>query len=639
MNLIMKMPAGLLAAVLTSAAVQGAVPAPEKLLPADTVAVFTVPDFTKAKASGKESCLGQLWNDPELKAFKEKFLAKWKTDLVEPLERELGIKFSDYTDLAQGQVTLALMKNSREGKADQKAGFVFLLDARDKADALKNNLNAIKKKWVDSGKQIKTEKIRDLEFTTLMITGDDLLKPLKKVFPQAAADADKGKDAKARGKTELIVGQSDSLLVVGTSAGDIEKILIRQSGGSMPALGEQPAYESNHNRLFRDALMFAWLNFQPVIDLLTRKAAGQNEPNESPRQPQLWASDKILAASGLKELRTLAFSVQTSADGAAANLFLSVPEADRRGIFKVINLQAKDASPPTFVPTEAAKFNRWRIDGQKAWAALEKMLADISPELSGLIQMMVNTVGKDKDPAFDFKKNFIGNVGDDFLSYQKNPPGEGLAAMNSRPSIFLIGSPRADQLALALKAASSLVPSEGGAVKEREFLGRRIYSLSLPPEARPEGGKPIERTLSFSASGGYLALTTDTALIEEYLRSGESKSKPLRDAPGLAEAAQKAGGMNVGFFAYENNNETARVLVEALKKDPALLGRALQPPIPGAPQVDSGEKTFQEWLDFSLLPPYDRIAKYFYFTVYAGTATTDGFLLTTFSPTPPKLRK
>jgi hypothetical protein len=48
-------------------------------------------------------------------------------------------------------------------------------------------------------------------------------------------------------------------------------------------------------------------------------------------------------------------------------------------------------------------------------------------------------------------------------------------------------------------------------------------------------------------------------------------------------------------------------------------------------------KDFRDWLDFSLLPDYDRVSKYFYFTVYGGAVTTDGLSLKVFTPRPPRL--
>jgi hypothetical protein len=45
-----------------------------------------------------------------------------------------------------------------------------------------------------------------------------------------------------------------------------------------------------------------------------------------------------------------------------------------------------------------------------------------------------------------------------------------------------------------------------------------------------------------------------------------------------------------------------------------------------------------DWLDFSLLPDFDPVAKYFYFTVYSGNTTADGMTFQFFAPRPPQLK-
>jgi hypothetical protein len=57
------------------------------------------------------------------------------------------------------------------------------------------------------------------------------------------------------------------------------------------------------------------------------------------------------------------------------------------------------------------------------------------------------------------------------------------------------------------------------------------------------------------------------------------------------------------------------------------------------PAVPGGAKGLREWVDFSLLPPFDKISKYFYFAVYGGGATVDGLTLKMFVPVPPQLKQ
>src|SRR5437660_6707089 len=88
-----------------------AVPTPEKLLPAETLGVITVPDWAKARAAYDANARSQLWRDPALKPFKDKLVNKVNDELIRPLERELGVKLEDYRGLAQGQLTFAVLQN------------------------------------------------------------------------------------------------------------------------------------------------------------------------------------------------------------------------------------------------------------------------------------------------------------------------------------------------------------------------------------------------------------------------------------------------------------------------------------------------------------------------------------------------
>ncbi len=630
----------LTAATLT---LRAATPPPEKLLPADTLAVFTVPDYAKADSASSLWASSLLWNDPAMKAFKDKFMAKFKAEVVTPLEREMGIKFADYAGLAQGQITFAITQNTLGAKDDKEPGFLMLLDARDKSGALKTNLAELKKKWVDSGKKMKTAKVRDVEFTTLVFSSEDLEKTFKKAFPDAADDKDSLTDPKPKKtptKIEWMIGQSDSLLIVGNVQKDIEKTLLLQSGGSVPTLAEQAQFAPSYAPHFRDSLFYGWVNLKAIIDLATKAAGGDDAGGGM--KPSV-----IMAALGLNGLQSAFFNFKDTGDGCLMNFSLRVPESGRKGLMKVLAFQAKESSPPPFVPADAVAFSRTRLDLQKALEAIEATVIEINPQAAGVIKMIMDAAGKDKDPNFDLRKNLIANLGDDIISYQKTPKGRTLEDISSPPALYLLGSPNSEQLASALKALTFLAQGGASKLKEREFLGRKIYSMPLPNMGAQFGGgaKGGEKTLHYaasggSASGGYVAISTDVAMLEEYLRSGDSKGKTLRETPGLAEAAQKVGGMSAGFFGYDDQARTMPVIIDTLKKEPTALATLLgSSPLAARFTMDEVEKKFKEWVDFSLLPSSDKIAKYFHFNVYGGGFTPDGLSLRVFSPVPPQLKK
>src|SRR5580658_4497495 len=81
----------------------------EKLLPKDTVLLVTVPDSVVAWDILTNTPYGHMWQDPQIKAFKDKFIEKFTSDVITPLERSLGVQLSAYKELAQGQATFALL--------------------------------------------------------------------------------------------------------------------------------------------------------------------------------------------------------------------------------------------------------------------------------------------------------------------------------------------------------------------------------------------------------------------------------------------------------------------------------------------------------------------------------------------------
>ncbi len=625
-----------------TSSIHAAVPPPEKLLPADTLGVFTVPDCAKARTAYEANASSQLWRDPAMKPFAEKLMSKVKEEFVAPLERQLGVKLADYSGLVQGQFTFAVIQNGWQGNPTPLPVWLLLVDAKEKSGQLKTNLSDLKKKWLDAGKTLKTEKIRDLEFTTLMVSGDDLTRTLEKSFSNSKTDKDdqakeKSEDKKSGSKLAITVGQSDSLLIVASDPKVIEKILVLQSGGTTPALAEQTAFGADYQARLRGALAYGWVHFKPIGDALNRAISEASSKAGEGESPLNWS--KILAASGLTGLRTVSANLNETPEGSIGEFHLGAPAASRAGLFKVFVAETKDAAPPPFVSADAVKFQRWRLDIPKAWAALETMLMQISPQMAGGIKFIMDSAGKDKDPNFDLKRELIGNLGDDIISYQRKPRGNTFADLNSPPSLYLLGSPNAEKVVAALKSLASLLTGAGNAPKEREFLGRKIYAISLPSLPTSDGSAAAPRNLSYAAGSGYVAMSTDEAMLESFLRSSEGSGKALRDTAGLADAAQKIGGMNTGLFGYENASESVRVMLEVLKNDSSTLEKMLGM-MALAPRLSGKDgKGLKDWFDFSLLPPFDQISKYFYFTVYAGSANADGLSYKLFSPTPPQLKK
>jgi hypothetical protein len=609
----------------------GAVLPPHKLLPKDTLFVLTVPEGARTWSAFSNTPMGRLWLDPAMKPFRDKFDDKLTNEFIASLERNFGVKLADYKELIQGQLTVAILPVNQPDKPDQPFARVLLLDAKDHAGQLKKNLAGIKKKWTDANKPLKTQKIREIDFTTFITSSDDL--PWHDLIPtpkNALADDQAQPQPKGPGqKIELTVGQDDSLLLVSDSTQAIEKILGRQEGALIPALEDLPAFQKDFPARLQGARIYVWVNAKGMLDYWMKKPpANGNEGNGA----DPGGISSLLSSVGLGSLTSGSFVYRDGSDGTTVQFFVGVPEDNRRGLLKAMAFDPKDSSPPAFVPADVVKFTRLRLDLPKSWAVLEAMISDLNPMAGRTINWILQTAGKDKDENYDLKAQLLANLGNDVISYQRGPRDNTLADLKSPPSVYLIGSPNAEKLAVAVKVAMGTLVQGASNIKDREFLGRKIYSVVIP------AAQGASSTFNFAASGDYVALSGDVDMLEEYLRSGENRHKGLGETAGLGDAAQKVGGTATGLFGFSNEKENMRAVVETYRKGSVTLPDLIGSPMMLGKAAPGDGKKLKDWADFSLLPSFDMISKYFYYSVYAGSFAPEGFTVTFFTPTPPQLR-
>ncbi len=584
--------------------------------------MFTVPDYSTLSTTWHRSPQYLLWEDPAMKPFHDDFMAKWNTKFIAPLEQNLGIKISDYFSMLQGQFTLAITQNGWDGSDNTSPAMLLLLDARDKSDLLASNLASLKQQWKDSGKPVRTITLQDIKFSVVSF-------PSNAPFASAMA---KGANSTPSSNT-LYIGQFKSLLIAGTSMKAVEGVAAHLNGGANPSLGQNAQFASDQLSQFHNApLYYGWFNAKTFFSILS----GVQPAESSGPWPSL---NSLLPASGLGGLKSVSLSYHESHDGSQIELYAAVPETARRGLLKMLTADSKDANPPPFVPADAIQFFRWRVDGQRSWDELEKTLTSVSPGIIGYINsliLMANATAQQQNPNFDLRKDLIGNLGDDWIKFSKAPAGHTLADLNAQPYLFLFAANNPDQAIFALKTVGGMM--SGGTPQSRDFLGRKIYTITLPSGRSPGAPSPAaqpKRSIYCTASGGYVAITTDVSMIENYLRSNDGKTKPLSVMPGLVEAAQHVGGMGNGLFGYENQRESARVLFSALKNDPASAAMAFDA-LSGLPLAPGGGG-FRDLANFSLLPDYGAVSKYFYFTVYGGSSSANGLDFKFFQPRPPGL--
>lgn len=610
----------------------------EKLLPTQTVFLLTITDVDKWEEQWNNSPQGLLWKDPSMQPFKDKFVGKWKKEVVQPLENELGIKFADFSDLAKGQVTFGVTLSEQAQANEPKkteTGILLLVETRENKERLTKLLSDVAQKFTQSGKKINTNNIGGVSYYGFIINTLDITKTLEKVFPDPmegweSLDAPKPKPQNKQ--IELQVGQIDSLLVMGTVKTDVEKITLAKSTKATETLENTPAFKQYLSSRPQNAILAGWLNTAEL-----QKLVPFSDPNNKPNPMGFNITpQKVLDALGLFAVKSISFSTQYANDANVVEIFIQAPQNERKGFVKILSPDPNDCSPPDFVPTNAVSYTRIRINLQNAWSTIESALEQIDPKIPNVLNLMLQTAGKVRDPNFDWRKDLIGSLGDDIVVYKKNPAKLSVETLNTSPSLVLIGSSNPDKLASSIKFLTALSPKPPE-IKETEIAGKKVSFWE--EEQQGIGDKKVKRQTYLCAFNNYLAIANDKAILDEAL-SRSAGTASLKDFAPLKETAQKIGGMNSGLFSFVNSREQTRAQFQVLKSESDTIAMLLSvTPIGMRLGLGEDSKVFKEWVDVSLLPEFDKIAKYFYVTTTTLSSQKDGISIKIFTPVPPELKK
>ena len=569
----------------------------EALLPAETVLVVATPNYASAKKHFKDSASGQFWNSAEFKPFRKKLVDGFEANVLAGIEEELAIDFKAFEAMASGSVALAVVPGQDAG---EEPALLLLLDAGRKSITLRRALSRLERGWKKADRDVSETEIGGVDFATV---------------------------SDPEGDGQVHVGRVGAQLIVGTKAAQIEGVLARLNGKGGETLASNPAFAADHSAVLKQADFYVWANLGAVLPQLL-----DNLPDGAEVGIDF---GEVVGALGIDGLGTFAMAYSERPDGAHIETFIGLPKAKRKGLFGLLETKRADASPPPFVSANVGAFSRWRLDMDAAWKNLEKLLLELSPDVANMIEFTVGLLGKDKDSNFDFRKSFLDNFGDDLIVFQMPPKGTALNDIGAGPTVVLVKSPNPDELIKGVGAVPGILPPP---LNETAMLPRRVgdhtvYSFELAEFPDPSTGELVKMELLLAARGGYMAVATDADLLQAFLDGKTDGSLAKRD--GLAAAAALVGGMDSGFFGYQNDRDMVLSTMDTLRDNADQFDMIFSM----IPTDGFGEVSLSEWLDFSLLPTGSKIAKYFDFTVYGAVTDDRGISLKAFSPRPATLKR
>lgn len=652
---------GLVVAGLVGGAVRGVewagvLPGPEVYLPADTLAVVTVPDMGRWDAATQGLALRRLWGDPAMKPFRDRLEVSWRTEVLEPLERELGVRVWDCLELVHGQWTFAWIRDGWEGRAGQRSSWLMVMDARERGGKLEVMLKGARSRWLASGRGIRRELLQGVAFDVVEVSSGDLA-GLFKAGTNAVSGAAVSGGTNAvpavggvvgtNGVRSVWIGQVGSVLVAGSSGRVLDRVLARLGGvgGGEAVLGATADFRGDREVLSGSGVGYGWLHVTPLVAMLNRELRERGGDGvEGKGEPGMREAVKAVDALGLGGVKTAVVVVEADGRGPVGRLYLGVPEAGRKGIFRVLTPEKLDSLPPAFVGVDVLQAVRWRVDLPRVWSTLESALLSISPEFGGVLQMTFNVLGKDADSGFDFRRQVIPNLGTDLVLVERMDRVGGLRDLGNPPKLLLWGTPKPDLLVRGIRALGSLAPTGGDPLSQKEWTTNGHVLRTMVLESA-EG--VTNRAVTFGRVGESVAISGSPGVVEAYALSVTNGvvgvvggGRALRTDPAFLAAVERVRGGDGGLLGYRNAAVSMRLFFDVVRVNPGEVERVWdQVRVPSRLAGVEGGRPLKEWVDFSLLPPYEAVSKYFGFTVFAGRSTKDGLMWTWHAPTPEGLGK
>ena len=608
------------------ARIRADLPPPQDLLPADTLAVLSLPEVPAARSAWQASNPGRLWADPAMTEFRQRFEGAFRQKWLAGFERESGIDLGELLGMTRGQATLAILPPlpPEPGSDDAGSNWLLLLDTRDGAAGLTQLLDKARArlatntpptaKALQSGEHRFTRVTIDLESSSRAASTNA---PVLAKSAKPAAPAEDLDDEDLR--WEICFGQVGSAFVAGPSWAAITNGLPRLSGtNAAPGLSGKPSFKRLWDSTLKERPAWLYLDVASVYRRLAPRMEGVFG------MLSLLGADpsKVVPATGLASIQAIGGSVRSSEAGLTTDLAIEAPASERAGVTQVMQILPLEAGLPEGIPDGVGSFQRWRIDGAAGWKALESSLKRVSPQLGDLARITVESAGQVFDPNFNLQRDLVGNLGNDFITFTLPPTGTNLLQLSRSGRVQMVGSPNPARLTSGWKALEALVHMQAGALEFSERTGpggRKVMVASVAGKSGPENA------FQMIQASNHVVIASDAAAMDAYLVAATNRVAPA--IPGLAEAAAGAGGTQRGLFGFSQPRLELRPAWEALRTSDSLAG--VMPP--GTTSLETVQ-TIESWADFKRLPPFEAVARYWTVQVVSGGTDAEGFRFRWFSP-------
>jgi hypothetical protein len=590
-------------------------PRTAKLVPPETILLADINNFNQLRARFEKTNIYQLYKDPAMAAFVNNFKTKWQERKQEP-DREFIRAIAAASILPQGRLAVGLVYD-QQVKDVNELPVMVIAQWGDKIDKLKETVNEIVRKAVENGARRQTEDYRGVEIATI-----------EKKPPEAASYC-----------------FIDDCLIGSTSPNVLKFVIAQIKGAGSTTLADDRDYAATGKAIdpTNEGRIDFYVNIKQAVRIeLAEDTAGQ--------------AKAMIDNLGLNNVTSFGCSIEPAGGPGGSSFAKAILKIDgaKAGIFKMLEIESGPIRMPGFIAASASSISVVNLNIKKAFDELANILTRFSPQMASILYMPVLPPGPQGEPGLQLKADIIDHLGSQIILAQSidKPQPDGGAARSAEKGPLLqtrsiiaiaIENRAALEKTLSMIHGKMIAPNNPDAT--RQLLGHTIYTVDLsglmPVLGGGPGRKPMQAPASPQAPKMPLSAftVTDTHLIvasefavEQAIRTMGSNAESIGSARWFNKAKSNIPSV-VGLAGLQNNAVSGELLWSTMrqakkpdktdggdKQNQITVGITSQSLFPQIMFTQS-----EGLLDFSLLPEFDAVKKYFGLSAFYGISRQDGF--------------
>ncbi len=588
-----------------------ALPKTAKLVPPETIVLIDLDSFSALRTQFEKTSLYKFYKDPAMKPFVDSVKAKWE-QLRQSSENELARIIAEANVLPEGRAALALVLDERAKDANEPP-VLFITQWGANVGKVKEAVGKIVDKAVEKGARQETEEYRGVTTTRVTLESS---KDLSYCF-------------------------IDDCLM-GSASPDVLKFVVAQlKGAGSPTLAD----DGDYNATLRaggpaaEGQIILYVNVKQIIKTtLAEDTEGK--------------AKTMINNLGLSNVTSFGGTVDVGRGPGGTTFgkaFLKI-DGDKKGVCKMLEVESAGLRMPQFISASSSAVSVFNLNIKKAYAELGNILGNFSPQMAALLYMPLLPPGSQGEPPLQLKADIVDHLGSQIIlaqSIKKEPSGaaatEGqLLAVPQTLAAIAIDNRSALEKSLSTLHAKLIAPGNPDA--QRQLLGHTIYTVDVggflpflgagqrtPMQAGVQPGTPPGPPLAFTVTDTHLIVANEP-VVEQAIRAlGGSQAESIESAKWFAKAKSGIPSV-VGLAGLQDNAASGEFFWSTVRQ----MKKKSEGTKPGGEigmGVGSGSLFPQmvfsqagaDALDFSLLPEFDAVRKYFGVSASYGISRPDGF--------------